>query len=131
MLIVGISALTYFKTVSGVKLKDHHLRGAELISFSAALKKCRKLAGNARTVYWGFLNIPASEATNHFAIVGTTGSGKTMSLRMLMQSVLPYIGQGEDVRALIYDAKSDMLPILETICPETVSYTHLTLPTKA
>ncbi len=119
VLVAIIVFLTYLKTVSGVKLKDHHLRGSELIPFRAALKKSKKLAGAARTICWGFLNVPASEATSHFAIVGATGSGKTMSLRMLMQSVLPQIGHGNDVRALVYDAKSDMLPILKNICPQT------------
>jgi type IV secretory pathway TraG/TraD family ATPase VirD4 len=39
-------------------------------------------------------------------------------LRLLMQSVLPDIGDGGDVRALVYDAKQDALPILSAICPE-------------
>ncbi|MGV2342203.1 MAG UNVERIFIED_CONTAM: type IV secretion system DNA-binding domain-containing protein [Planctomycetaceae bacterium] len=49
----------------------------------------------------------------HFLAVGTTGSGKTVVMRLLMQSVLPEIGSGNDVRAVIYDAKQDMMSILQ------------------
>jgi hypothetical protein len=34
-----------------------------------------------------------------------------------MQNVLPSIGEGADSRALIYDAKQDMLPQLDAMCP--------------
>jgi DNA helicase HerA-like ATPase len=37
-------------------------------------------------------HLPADEATKHFLAVGTTGSGKTIVLRLLMQSALPDIG---------------------------------------
>jgi type IV secretory pathway TraG/TraD family ATPase VirD4 len=36
-----------------------------------------------------------------------------MLLRLLMQSVIPHIKEGSDSRALIYDAKADILPILD------------------
>jgi len=111
--------LTYKKSSKGVKIKELHIRGMQLIPFEEAYKKSLKLTKKGRTIFWGFLNIPASEGTSHFAIVGASGSGKTMSLRLLMQSVLPEIGSGTDRRALVYDAKSDMLPILKAICPET------------
>jgi len=58
------------------------------------------------------MHIPEASATKHFLFVGTTGSGKTLSLRMLMQSVLPTV-ESRDARALIYDSKQDMLSILE------------------
>lgn len=56
--------------------------------------------------------LPNRLAYGHIAIVGATGSGKTLLQRLLMQSVLPRIGQGADQRALIYDAKQDMLSLL-------------------
>ncbi|HRI11506.1 MAG TPA: type IV secretion system DNA-binding domain-containing protein [Verrucomicrobiota bacterium] len=60
----------------------------------------------------GRCKLPARVATGHFAFIGTTGSGKTMMQRLLMQSVLPQIGRGKGVRALVYDAKQDVLSIL-------------------
>lgn len=65
--------------------------------------------------------MPAETATTHFLVAGTTGSGKTVLLNMLMGSVLPTIGKrranGEpyDRRALVYDAKADMLSTLHGI----------------
>lgn len=66
-------------------------------------------------VFFGNRYLPAEEATKHFLAVGTTGSGKTVVMRLLMQSVLPEIGSGNDVRAVIYDAKQDMMSILSSI----------------
>ena len=54
------------------------------------------------------------------AVVGATGSGKTLIQRLLMQSALPLIGQGYGHRALIYDAKQDVLSVLSGMglpCP--------------
>ena len=45
-------------------------------------------------------------------MVGCTGSGKTVTIRLLMQSVLPKIVSDGNERALVYDAKGDMLPLL-------------------
>ena len=62
--------------------------------------------------------IPVENATTHFCFIGATGSGKTVSIRILMQSVLPVIQSNKVVginRALIYDAKRDMLPVLHGI----------------
>ena len=59
-------------------------------------------------ITWGGLRIPSKFATSHFMVVGTTGSGKTLSLKLLMQEVLQQVGTGADHRALIYDAKQDI-----------------------
>ena len=67
-----------------------------------------------QAIQFGRVWIPESEATNHFGLIGTTGSGKTTIMRILAQSVLPNIDRG-DCRALFYDAKQDALPILSSI----------------
>lgn len=61
---------------------------------------------------FGRHRLPSRLASGHFAIVGATGSGKTLLQRLLMQSVLPTVGQGRGCRALVYDAKGDTLAIL-------------------
>lgn len=52
-------------------------------------------------------------ATGHFAYIGATGSGKTVLIRLLMQSVLG-IATADKVptRLLVYDSKREMLPVL-------------------
>jgi type IV secretory pathway TraG/TraD family ATPase VirD4 len=61
------------------------------------------------------------DASAHFMALGTTGSGKTIVMRMLMQSVLPTIGLGYGVRAIVYDAKCDVMSTLATFCdPELI-----------
>jgi type IV secretory pathway TraG/TraD family ATPase VirD4 len=95
-----------------------HQRGRRLISYSEAVKHAERLRSeDDYGLWWGMMKLPSSVATSHFAIVGSTGSGKTISIRLLMQSVLPNIGTGKDQRALIYDAKQDIVSILAGINP--------------
>ena len=68
--------------------------------------------------FWAGDRLPAGAGNKHFCVVGTTGSGKTITLQLLMQSVLPSLGEsGADRRALIYDAKQDILSYLHTMVP--------------
>ena len=69
---------------------------------------------------WGRFPLPARAAYGHIAVVGATGSGKTLLQRLLMQSVLPKIGAQNGQRALIYDAKQDIMSLLggmDLSCP--------------
>ena len=75
------------------------------------------------TARFGPLLLPPDEQTQHFAAVGSTGSGKTTLLRLLMQDVVPNIASGTDQRALIYDAKQDVMSMLKGISPDTVVLT--------
>jgi len=67
------------------------------------------------TVQWGMLRIPYSETENHFLVVGTTGSGKTILLRQLMKSVLGKIKKSADFRAFVYDNKPDFKPFARSL----------------
>jgi len=67
------------------------------------------------TVQWGMLRIPYSETENHFLVVGTTGSGKTILLRQLMRSVLGKIKKKDDFRAFVYDNKPDFMPFARSL----------------
>jgi type IV secretory pathway TraG/TraD family ATPase VirD4 len=78
-----------------------------------------------RRFFWGGHHYYLKDASRHCLIMGATGSGKTLSLRLLMQSVLPYIGMSGapglpplDHRAIIYDAKQDMLSYLYGMGPD-------------
>jgi hypothetical protein len=64
-------------------------------------------------LFWGMQELPFSEATKHFLILGSPGSGKTTLVDLLMRSVLRHVGApGFNHRALLYDAKGDSLPTL-------------------
>jgi type IV secretory pathway TraG/TraD family ATPase VirD4 len=62
--------------------------------------------------------MPIDDELANFAIVGTTRSGKTVDLRLMMQSVLPGINTRResylppDGRAVVYDAKYELYPVL-------------------
>lgn len=97
---------------------DELLRGPQELQYETA----RSIANSQRHphdngIQWGGVRIPSSAAVTHFCVVGAIGSGKTLTIRMIMDSVLGTIGQGHDSRALVYDAKQDMLPLLKAICP--------------
>lgn len=89
------------------------LRGTELISFDAAVRLSKQFIREGETlIRWGNLWLPERFAEGHFGLVGTIGSGKTQALRHLMQSVLIGLQNWADARAVIYDAKRDVLSIL-------------------
>ena len=93
--------------------KDEFLRGRKLQNFDTARRRARALSkSREKSIFWGGLNLPESIATTHFLATGGTGSGKTITLRLLMQSVLPRILPQSDRRALLYDGKQDMFSIL-------------------
>lgn len=90
------------------------LRGRQLVTYAAALGKAAKLLPPGdKGLSWAGLQLPSDSAVSHFCVVGATGSGKTVTLRLLMQSVLPGIGQSGDARALVYDAKQDVVSLLD------------------
>lgn len=71
------------------------------------------------TLDWGGLPVRFKDAVLNFLIVGSIGSGKTIMLRLFLQTLLPHIHQGGTKRAIVYDAKQNFLPILKGINPQT------------
>ncbi len=71
-----------------------------------------EVASDRPRVFWGGDWIPFEDAVTHFCVAGATGSGKTVLLRLLMQSVLPLIRTQPDTRALIYDAKRELHQVI-------------------
>ena len=71
---------------------------------------------NPDFINFGGLLIPEKDSQAHFAFTGTTGSGKTLLMRLLQQSTLCHVGQGLGYRAIVYDAKQDAMPLLSAYC---------------
>jgi type IV secretory pathway TraG/TraD family ATPase VirD4 len=96
-----------------VPLRQEYLSGSRPMLFRWLNDDySEKLSPGTKGIYFGGLILPFSEAHTHFRITGAAGSGKTNLLRLMMQSVLPKINAEDISRALIYDPKSEFLPII-------------------
>ena len=85
-------------------------RGRLMLKEKAARKEARKKRKPGdRGILWGKLRLPSKDAEKHFCIIGGIGSGKTLTLRMLMQDQLPLLTPGSNRRALIYDCQEDFV----------------------
>jgi len=67
------------------------------------------------SIYFCGVKLPEESANNHFMIVGITGSGKTLIIKMMMKSVLPKIKKVRNQRAIIFDVKQDIVSVLGSI----------------
>ena len=112
VLTLGLSSL--FGNVLGKQLrKRRYFRGRKLGTLKA--QTCKN-----ESLLFGTQAIPRALAKQHFLFIGTTGSGKTLLQRQLLAPVLSGICPGKDQRALIFDAKNDIVPYLVHIgvtCP--------------
>ena len=86
-----------------------HRRGRRLLSEKQANRASRGNLGDGGELYWGGKLLPKGAETGHFLVVGTTGSGKTLTIDSLAAQALRSIRPGSDHRALIYDSKQDVL----------------------
>jgi hypothetical protein len=106
---------------------DHHRRGRKLLTYDEATAVAEKnLPEGDPGVLWGGILHPAGELTqSHWLGVGVTRSGKTLTIRHFLQSVIPLVGldpddrpaahRGTRYRAVCYDPKTEMMPILEPL----------------
>lgn len=69
------------------------------------------------TLAWGMLELPESERTQHFLVAGSIGSGKTLTILMLMRSVMKWMRAGQDCRALVLDEKREYFPHIAGFFP--------------
>lgn len=117
-LVPALLAVGAVRHVAGRLLFPDHpfepfARGRQLTTAKAAERKAdRARPADDPGLPWGACRLPSATAVLHWLVVGTTGSGKTLTLRLLMQDVLRLITPGSDARALVYDAKRDALPLL-------------------
>lgn len=63
---------------------------------------------------WGGEFLDDEQASLHFLALGSTGSGKTINILLLMRSVIKRLMEpGSDVRAVVYDSKTDLLSTIK------------------
>ncbi len=85
------------------------------------------MSSRAQSFLFGGKAFPIKSANRHLLYLGATGSGKTVSLRLLMQSMIPEIGLHHHeggYRALILDVKQELLVQLWELgaaCPVILS----------
>ncbi|MCX6378960.1 MAG: type IV secretion system DNA-binding domain-containing protein [Armatimonadetes bacterium] len=63
-------------------------------------------------IKWAQYTLPPEAASEHFLFLGSTGSGKSVLIKMLMKSAMDGQNGLKGTRALIYDAKQDIVPTL-------------------
>jgi ABC-type dipeptide/oligopeptide/nickel transport system ATPase component len=62
--------------------------------------------------FWGGVWYPFSAGVKSLAAVGAPGSGKSVNIRLFLQSILSKIGRVRDHRAILFDAVGNLFPIL-------------------
>ncbi len=77
----------------------------------------RRKGPDADGIEFGGERLPEGDEKLGTAFIGTTGSGKSTLIQLRLQEAVRRIGLGLGRRALVYDAKLDMLSILAAICP--------------
>jgi type IV secretory pathway TraG/TraD family ATPase VirD4 len=107
-ILVGFLWVTFFRK------KGSERRGRDLLSERDAAKEelRRERTKQAGQVTWGDVRLPQEAETSHFLAVGTTGSGKSLTLGKLMRQALSSARPGSDIRALIYDPKQELMSFL-------------------
>lgn len=100
-LIIGWVAVAY--------PRRRHRRGRRILTEKQASLASRQNLETGGELNWGGKLLPKGAETGHFLVVGTTGSGKTLTIDSLAAQALPGIRAGSDHRALIYDSKQDVL----------------------
>jgi len=89
------------------------LRGSYVMTMEQAYMRLMHIVKRGEElILWAGLPFPEWVTAGHMMIIGAVNSGKTVLMRMLMQSTLPTITSGSDRRAIIYDAKKNALPLL-------------------
>ena len=115
-----LSALSAYGGISWLLLtpQEELIRGRKYRSFREVffLARTEGFFSRERRIFFGGIFLPWGAAVKHWLILGVTGAGKTMLIQLLMQSALKgRIGRGGDERGIIYDNKTELVPLLSAL----------------
>lgn len=105
-------------------LRTIFIRGRCILSYRDARRRAGQL-GCSEGFQFGGLRIPERLATSHFLAVGTTGSGKTVTIRLLLEGITDCMRRQHDAHAVIYDPKANVLPLLRQMSGSDVPIVDL------
>jgi hypothetical protein len=96
-----------------VNHKSQTKRGQHKGTHAEAKKRIdSRRANNDQGLSFGGLFLPSEAATGHFLTVGTTGSGKTVTIKLLMNDALKPIKNKSNNKAILFDAKRELYAYL-------------------
>ncbi|MCC7495885.1 MAG: type IV secretion system DNA-binding domain-containing protein [Fimbriimonadaceae bacterium] len=117
--LVGLVVLVVTNAVATDRGSSTFLRGRRVVGAWVAKRRIeqrrRRSTSSDPCPVWFGVQLPPEAAGTHWMVAGMNGSGKTTTIKILMQSVLPVIGTGRGHRALVYDDKQDLYPFLHAI----------------
>ncbi len=123
----GVSYSIIFRYFSLIQSKV--TRGQEEGTHDEAKEKLDKIRSPKDAgILFGGVRLPSEAATGHFLAVGTTGSGKTVAIKLLMESVLRFIFKAQDHRAIMFDAKRELYAYLQCKMGFDSSHIHTLNP---
>lgn len=88
-------------------------RGGSLGTYKQARRRADRLRKrDDQGICWGGVSLPSHLSKGHFLTVGTTRSGKTVTIRLLLQSIFGFVENNPQLRTIIYDPKREFYPVL-------------------
>jgi hypothetical protein len=100
----GCFALGWFMRTSGSRAGADKVISGSVIVNERHLRKLTKRAANSLSLHIATVPIPPQYECRHFALLGTTGSGKTTVLRQMLDAIE---ARGEP--ALVYDTSGEFI----------------------
>ncbi|MBE9110669.1 type IV secretion system DNA-binding domain-containing protein [Nodosilinea sp. LEGE 07298] len=98
------------------------IRGEEAATQAPVAEFQRQIAAADSGFFWAAMQMPLKYATRNNMVVGTVGSGKTLTIDMFMASVLREVAPGQNRRALIFDPKGENLSTIKGCAPYAPIY---------
>ena len=104
--------LLWLKTPSDkdVVLAGSTLSKAKDINYRYRKQLDAQTRSSKEAVIFGGVNIPIANLTTHVMVIGSAGSGKSLTLKLLMQGCLPLVSPVTPQRAVVFDPKRNAYP---------------------